>query len=108
MDPSGSFWAVDQRSRSEIFVLGKDFFDLTKFIRSMQRAEGGPDCFGRAQGHCERLDCVWRRYCLNNPQGEATSRTHESIQIDSHQPDAERAPTAYEVECHEKNGDPKR
>lgn len=63
------------------FVLKKDRFDLTKFIRSMQRAEGGPDCFGRAQGHCDQLNCVWRRYCVDKPQDEATSRKDEQGQV---------------------------
>jgi hypothetical protein len=33
-------------------------------IRSMQRLEGSPDCFGSANGYCDRLDCAWRVYCL--------------------------------------------
>ena len=38
--------------------------DLVHFIRSIQRIEGDPDCFGTAQKECARLDCPWREYCL--------------------------------------------
>jgi hypothetical protein len=38
--------------------------DLTNLIRSIQRLEGSPDCFRTANGHCDRLDCSWRVYCL--------------------------------------------
>ena len=58
----------------------KDFSDLTALIRSIQRAEGNPDCFGRPPGDCDELDCEWRKYCLEEfkkhchdelePQGE--------------------------------------
>lgn len=40
--------------------------DLTHLIRSVQRIEGNPDCFGKADGQCDRLDCFWRESCLNN------------------------------------------
>ncbi len=43
--------------------------DLTHLIRSMQRAEGHSDCFGTAEGHCDRIDCAWRKYCLEDPFG---------------------------------------
>jgi hypothetical protein len=42
----------------------KDFSDLIALIRSIQRAEGNPDCFGRPPGDCDQLDCKWRKYCL--------------------------------------------
>lgn len=38
--------------------------DITTLIRSIQRLEGNPDCFGMANGNCDRLDCAWRTYCL--------------------------------------------
>jgi len=38
--------------------------DLTRFIRSIQRLEGDPDCFGTAAGKCARADCLWKEYCL--------------------------------------------
>ena len=43
-----------------------DGVDLTHLIRSMQRAEGQSDCFGTAEGHCDRIDCAWRKYCLED------------------------------------------
>ena len=58
----------------------KDFSDLKTLIRSIQRAEGNLDCFGRRPGDCDQLDCNWRKYCLKElkkhchdefePQGE--------------------------------------
>ena len=43
----------------------RDYLDIPALVRSIQRAEGEQDCFGRPEGHCERLDCKWRRYCLD-------------------------------------------
>lgn len=43
--------------------------DLTNFIRSIQKLEGNPDCFGTANGNCDRLDCTWRTYCLGKIHG---------------------------------------
>jgi hypothetical protein len=44
----------------------KNFLDITKLVRSVQRAEGNPDCFRKANGFCDRLDCAWYRYCLGD------------------------------------------
>ena len=44
--------------------LKKNFLDVTELIRSIQRAEGNPDCFRRAQDYCDQLGCTWRPYCL--------------------------------------------
>ncbi|SDT86672.1 hypothetical protein [Desulfobacula phenolica] len=38
--------------------------DLTKFIRSIQRVEGKPDCFARSAFDCNITDCQWQSYCL--------------------------------------------
>jgi len=46
-------------------VTKKNFLDLTELIRSIQRAEGNPDCFSRIP-YCNRMDCVWHAYCLGN------------------------------------------
>jgi hypothetical protein len=54
--------------------LSGNFPDLTHFIRSIQRIEGNPDCFGKADGGCERLDCCWREYCLKEVQKERAAR----------------------------------
>jgi hypothetical protein len=44
-----------------------DFLDRTALIRSIQRAEGNPDCFRRGQVDCDQMDCAWRNYCLEGP-----------------------------------------
>jgi hypothetical protein len=38
--------------------------DMTILIRSIQRAEGNPDCFRRPRGDCHETACWWRPYCL--------------------------------------------
>jgi len=39
-------------------------------IRSIQRAEGNPDCFGAAwRFDCPRIDCCWREDCLKPQPG---------------------------------------
>jgi len=42
--------------------------DITNLIRSVQRIEGNPDCFGKSDGNCDRLDCAWRELCLKISQ----------------------------------------
>jgi hypothetical protein len=42
--------------------------DITRFIRSVQRLEGNPDCFGTAIVACDRTECLWREYCLKETQ----------------------------------------
>ena len=68
------------------FNSGKDFLDVAELIRSIQRAEDNPDCFRRAHGHCDRLDCAWRRYCLEKPQGvpHDESKAHKMKKISDH------------------------
>ena len=46
----------------------KDFLDSTALIRSIQRTEGNPDCFRKAQGGCDQFDCTWRKYCVEEAQ----------------------------------------
>lgn len=55
---------VQSRSGGKERGSGKDFLDTTNLVRSIQRAEGNPDCFRRAENYCDRLDCSWRPYCL--------------------------------------------
>jgi len=50
---------------TETAVVRKDFLDLTALVRSVQRADGLPDCFRQAQGFCDQVDCTWRKYCLD-------------------------------------------
>jgi hypothetical protein len=40
-----------------------NFLDLTELVRSIQRSEGDPPCFSTTS-ICDRLDCLWRSYCL--------------------------------------------
>jgi hypothetical protein len=72
------------RPAREDLVMKTDFFDLTNLIRSVQRAEGNPDCFGSAQGYCDRLDCAWREYCLKKPQDETTAYKNEQSVVHNH------------------------
>ena len=45
----------------------KDFLDRIALIRSIQRAEGNPDCYRRVEVDCDQLGCAWREYCLEGP-----------------------------------------
>lgn len=47
--------------------MNEDYLDVDLLIRSLQRAEGNPDCFRRVPGGCEEIDCCWRPYCLKEP-----------------------------------------
>ena len=51
-----------------------NFPDIAHLIRSVQRIEGNPDCFGKSDGNCDRLDCAWRELCLKASQ-KGSSRT---------------------------------
>jgi hypothetical protein len=55
----------------------KDWSDLTALIRSIQRAEGDPDCFARPLGDCDQLDCEWRKYCLE----EFKKHCHDELEL---------------------------
>jgi len=52
-----------------------DFLDITALVRSLQRAEGNPDCFDKAIENCDRLDCAWRHYCLEKNPPDETDET---------------------------------
>lgn len=56
----------------------KDFLDVTEFIRSIQRSEGESDCFRQPEGDCDRLDCSWRKYCLEEPKGDSPKEVSPS------------------------------
>ena len=36
----------------------EDQCDRTKLIRDLQKAEGNPQCFGKANGECQHQDCA--------------------------------------------------
>jgi len=48
--------------------LSNNFPEIKHFIQSIQRIEGNPDCFGKADGDCDRLDCAWHELCLKEAQ----------------------------------------
>jgi len=58
--------------------------DLTNIIRSMQRLEGNPDCFRTANGHCDRLDCIWRVYCFEKSPDDPVEKKGTSDEKDRH------------------------
>jgi|GEM_PF-3562472 len=66
LEASGETAPIDQGERDTLMRHGakNEFLDITTLIRSIQRAEGNPDCFGKAIGYCDRTDCAWREYCL--------------------------------------------
>jgi hypothetical protein len=76
------------RPEREALFMKNDFFDLTNLIRSVQRAEGNPDCFARAQGHCDRLDCAWLQYCLEKPQDETPAYQNEQSAVHENETNA--------------------
>lgn len=49
----------------------EDFCDLARLIRSLQRFEGNPDCFGTAGQFCGRTECAWREFCLERESAPA-------------------------------------
>ncbi len=63
-------------------VLQTSSVDLTLFIRSIQRLEGYPDCFRTANDYCDRMDCVWRVYCLEKLQDDPVERKEISDEED--------------------------
>ena len=46
--------------------------DLTRLIRSIQRIEGNPDCFGTAEKECDRLECAWLEFCVKETKENDT------------------------------------
>ena len=57
-----------REQQGEDLDVKKDFVDLTRLIRSIQRREGNPDCFLTGKEDCSQLDCAWREYCLKSPE----------------------------------------
>ena len=59
-----------QMTVKELRVMAQDMGIRTKnlrkteLIRAIQLAEGNFDCFGRADGHCDQLNCLFRKDCL--------------------------------------------
>ena len=61
------------------FNIKPDYVDLVNLVRSIQRAEGHNDCYGREGRQCERMSCVWRAHCLKVSEGASkiVSKSHE-------------------------------
>jgi hypothetical protein len=57
--------------------MDNDKIDIAHLIRSIQRFEKNPDCFGVAeiQCHCNRMDCAWRHLCLEKQQDHRANET---------------------------------
>jgi len=47
----------------KVSITRADKPNLTHLIRSVQRLEGNPDCFGLAYKYCNQQDCAWLEYC---------------------------------------------
>jgi hypothetical protein len=41
-------------------------FSKKDLVRSIQRAEGNFDCFGKAKGSCDQTACCWRSDCIGS------------------------------------------
>ena len=54
-----------------------DLLDIVGFIRDIQRSEGHSDCFRRAEGVCDRLDCAWSAYCLEKRLTESKAQKND-------------------------------
>jgi len=56
-------------------VKNADYSLAAELIRSIQRSEGNPDCFGTGVETCGQLDCSWRKYCLGKKRPDDTEKT---------------------------------
>jgi hypothetical protein len=59
-----SFKADSVSMNTKKQYLENNAIDITALIRSIQRVEGNFDCFRKAKGYCDQIDCYWRLYCL--------------------------------------------
>jgi len=57
--------------------MGNDKVDIAHLIRSIQRLEKSPDCFGVAkiQRNCDSQNCVWRNLCLEKSRDLQDNKT---------------------------------
>ena len=53
----------------------KSLVDITTLIRSVQLAEGNPDCFRKAEEYCDQTGCAWRTYCLETRKAPSEKGT---------------------------------
>ena len=59
-DRNGPPMSLPEKAQKE------DLIDITALVRSIQRAEGDPDCFRRPKVDCSRSECKWHAYCLED------------------------------------------
>jgi hypothetical protein len=62
----------------DVFKSRPDYVDLVKLIRSIQRAEGNIDCYGRQRQPCDQLNCAWRDHCFKAHPGGPPKANRES------------------------------
>ncbi len=58
--------ATDASTKTSKMSSEKSVVDITNLVRSIQRAEGKPDCFRKEQKDCDQFECAWRMYCLES------------------------------------------
>jgi hypothetical protein len=51
--------------------LQRGYVDITAMIRSLQRTEGYKDCFRTGLLDCDQIECAWRQYCFQEPEGSS-------------------------------------
>ena len=44
----------------------EEFRDIPRLVRSIQRIEGEPDCFGTPKKTCDPSSCRWYGLCLKS------------------------------------------
>ena len=59
--------------------MARDYLDVTRLIRCIQQAEGNPDCFRRIMDDCQEIECCWRPYCIEEPQGNRSAEDTRGI-----------------------------
>jgi hypothetical protein len=68
---------LNKMGTEQTFKSKPDYVDLVNLIRSIQRAEGNLDCYRRDRQQCDRMNCVWRDYCLETPSPGGESQEHK-------------------------------
>ncbi len=64
----GKQWIVEDNDKNEIPSHGLCFQcmkqSLTPIYRARQKRESNPDCFGKANGYCDQLKCIYYKICV--------------------------------------------
>ena len=56
--------------------MARDYLDVTRLVRCIQRAEGNPDCFRKIMDDCQEIACCWRPYCIEEPKVTGLADTY--------------------------------